>query len=117
MLLRVFLSAKTFFSMAAGIFLNASLVGANTVNADAELSESTRPACLTAVTNVDSSGLPEAAVATGTIAMAWKLPLFDASVGTAAQPAPKFTVVSMAGADDMVGAALVIVVAGAAAVV
>ena len=40
-------------------------------------SESTSPAFLTAVTSVDSSGLPDAAVATGTWAIAWKLPGFD----------------------------------------
>ena len=43
----------------------------------AVLSESTRFAFLTAVTRVDSSGLPDAAVATGTFAIAAKLPGFD----------------------------------------
>src|SRR5690349_9270322 len=107
----VFLSASTFLRSAAGILPKASLVGAKTVMPSAELSESTNPACLTAVTSVDSSGLPDAAVATGTWAMAWKLPLFDGSAGTAAHPLPKF---SMAGAAlDIIGAGLVVV--GAAA--
>src|SRR4051812_33396991 len=105
MLVSVFLSARTFFRSAAGILLKASLVGANTVMPSAELSESTSPACLTALTRVDSSGLPDAAVATGTCAMAWKLPLSDASVGTAAQPVPKLTVESIVD-GAMLGAAL-----------
>src|SRR3954471_19103558 len=113
MLVSVFLSASTFLSAAAGILLKASFVGANTVMSFAELRESTRPACLTAVTRVDSSGLPDAAVATGTWAMAWKLPLSDGSAGTAAQPDPKFTVESVVD-GAMVGAAVVIVGAAAA---
>ncbi|GAA0565088.1 hypothetical protein GCM10010172_55730 [Paractinoplanes ferrugineus] len=60
--------------------------------------------------------MPDAAVATGTCDIDWKLPLFDGSVGTAAQPEPKLTIESL-GADDgiMLGAAVVVV--GAAAVV
>src|SRR6201986_1758746 len=54
---------------------------------EAELSVSTGPAALTAVTRVDSAGLADAAVATGAVAMPVKLPapLF----GTAEQPGPK----------------------------
>src|SRR3954463_15855524 len=65
----------------------------------AVLSASTRFACLTAATRVDSCGLPDAAVATGTFAIAAKLPGFDGSVGTAAQPAPN-SPVAVAGAID-----------------
>src|SRR5579859_715101 len=54
---------------------------------DAELSVSTRPAFLTAVTRVDSSGLADAAVATGAVAMPVKLPA--PPLGTEAQPGPK----------------------------
>jgi hypothetical protein len=43
--------------------------------------------------------LPDAAVATGTFAIAAKLPGFDGSVGTAAQPAPN-SPVAVAGAID-----------------
>jgi hypothetical protein len=46
------------------------------------------------VTSVDSSGLAEAAVATGAVAMPVKLPAPDA--GTDAQPGPK----SLAAVDD-----------------
>jgi hypothetical protein len=42
--------------------------------------------------------------------MAWKLPGLEASVGTAAQPAPKVAIVSVADAE---GAALIIGEAGA----
>src|SRR5215218_9829786 len=66
-------------------------------------SVSTRLAFLTAVTSVDRTGLPDAAVATGTFAMDAKLPGFDASVGTAAQLAPKFSPVAI-GAIDGAGA-------------
>src|SRR3954463_7664501 len=65
----------------------------------AVLSASTRFACLTAATRVDSCGLPDAAVATGTLAIAAKLAGFDGSVGTAAQPAPN-SPVAVAGAID-----------------
>src|SRR4051794_450705 len=114
MLVSFFLSASTFFRSAAGILLKASLVGAKTVIPSAELSESTRPACLTAVTRVDSSGLPDAAVATGAVAIDSKLPLLLGSVGTAAHPAPKLTVVSVALGAAMLGAAVVMVGAAAA---
>src|SRR5919112_1052053 len=102
MLVSCFLSASTFLRSACGILPNASLVGAKTVSAGAVFSESTRPACLTAVTSVDSTGLFDAAVATGSCAMPAKLPGSAESVGTAAQPAPKF-VIDVA----MLGAALV----------
>src|SRR5215469_1783700 len=55
--------------------------------AEAELSVSTRPAFLTAVTRVDSTGLAEAAVATGAVAMPVKLPA--PVLGTAEQAGPK----------------------------
>ena len=58
---------------------------------DAELSVSTRPAFLTAVTRVDSTGLADAAVATGAVDMPVKLPAPD--LGTEAQPGPKSAVV------------------------
>src|SRR3954453_1826064 len=108
----VCLSASTFLRSASGIFAKASLVGAKTVMSCAEFSVSTRPACLTADTRVDSCGLPEAAVATGTCAMAWKLALFAGSVGTAAQPGPKGAIAAVA---NMLGAGVAVVVAGAAA--
>ena len=69
------------------------------------LSESTRLAFFTAVTSVDSTGFPDAAVATGTLAMAAKLPGFDASVGTAAQPAPNSSLAAMAEPDGAIDGA------------
>src|SRR5579859_899165 len=54
---------------------------------DAELSVSTRPAFLTAVTRVDSTGLADAAVATGAVAMPVKLPA--PVLGTEEHPGPK----------------------------
>jgi hypothetical protein len=54
---------------------------------DAELSVSTRPAFVTAVTSVDSTGLAEAAVATGAVAMPAKLPA--PVFGTEEQAGPK----------------------------
>ncbi len=70
------------------------------------LSESTRLAFFTAVTSVDSTGFPDAAVATGTLAMAAKLPGFDASVGTAAQPAPNSSLAAMAEPDGAIDGAI-----------
>ncbi len=67
------LSARTWSRVALGIFANASLVGANRVMSWALLSVSTRPAFVTAVTNVDRAGACEAAVATGSSAMAARL--------------------------------------------
>src|SRR5882757_8118472 len=64
---------------------------------------STRLAFFTAVTSVDSTGLWLAAVATGSVAMTWKLP--GPLVGTAPQAEPNWL------------AASVLVVAGAAAAV
>src|ERR1700678_2206457 len=62
----------------------------------AEFSVATSPACLTAVTRVDRSGLADAAVATGAVAIPVKLPAPD--VGTEAQPGPKSDVVDAAAA-------------------
>jgi hypothetical protein len=91
------LLASSFFRVAGGILANAALSGANTVMFAAELSVSTRPAALTAVTRVDSAGLAEAAVATGAVAMPVKLPAPD--LGTAAQPGPK-SLAAVAGEED-----------------
>src|ERR1700729_2715561 len=87
MLVSSLLLASTPFKVAAGILAKAAFSGANTVMPLAEFSVSTRPAFLTAVTRVDSTGLADAAVATGAVAMPVKLPapLF----GTEAQPGPK----------------------------
>src|SRR6476646_916942 len=86
-LVSVALSARTLFRVSAGILANASLVGAKTVMAGAEFSVSTRPAALTAVTSVESTGLLLAAVATGSVAMPLNEPL--PSFGTAVQAVPK----------------------------
>src|SRR5581483_10180707 len=67
----------------------------------AEFSVSTRPAFLTAVTSVDSTGLAEAAVATGAVAMPVKLPA--PVFGTEAQPGPK-SVAAVAADEDAIGA-------------
>src|SRR5690242_1166167 len=91
------LSASTLSRVALGSLANAALSGANTVMFDAELSVSTRPACLTAVTSVDSAGLAEAAVATGALDMPLKLPAPD--FGTDEQAGPK-SIAAAAGADD-----------------
>ena len=61
------LFASTLVSVADGIAANALFSGANTVMPFAELSVSTRFAFLTAVTRVDSTGLFDAAVATGAV--------------------------------------------------
>src|ERR1700753_820786 len=58
----------------------------------AEFRVSTRPAFWTAVTRVDSTGLAEAAVATGAVDMPVKLPAPD--LGTDAQPEPKSMVLA-----------------------
>ena len=100
------LSASTLLRVALGIFSNALLAGAKTVMPFALLSESTRLAFFTAVTSVDSTGFPDAAVATGTLAMAAKLPGFDASVGTAAQPAPNSSLAAMAEPDGAIDGAV-----------
>jgi hypothetical protein len=60
---------------------------------------STRPACFTAVTSVDSTGLAEAAVATGAVDIPLKLPAPD--LGTDAQPEPKLVAVVEAEPDGM----------------
>src|SRR5690349_7218127 len=80
----------------------------------AVLSESTRFACLTAAARVDSSGLPDAAVATGTLAIAAKLPGFDGSVGTAAQPAPNSPVAVAVAIDGAIDGASAAAAEGAA---
>ena len=87
MVSRPFGSPSALSSVALGSAANASFVGANTVMPSAELSVSTRPALVTAVTRVLRAGLCDAAVATGSMAMPSKLP--GPSFGTAAQPAPK----------------------------
>ncbi|GAB7045728.1 hypothetical protein JCM9534A_08540 [Catenuloplanes indicus JCM 9534] len=63
---------------------------------------------MTALTSVVSSGLPDAAVATGTCAIAWKLPAFAGSVGTDAHPGPNSAAIA--------GALLAIPVAAGAGV-
>jgi hypothetical protein len=80
------LSASTALRSLAGTFANASSVGAKTVSASAPFRVSTRPASVTAVTSVLSSGLALAADATGAVDMPSKLPA--PVVGTDAQPAP-----------------------------
>src|SRR3954452_24100068 len=74
-------------SVALSIAANASLVGAKTVMSLAVLSVSPSLAAVTAVTRVDRTGLFEAAVATGAVAMPSKLPAPVA--GTAPQAEPK----------------------------
>ena len=91
------LLASTDFRVDAGIVANAELSGANTVMPAAEFSVSTSPACLTAVTRVDRTGLADAAVATGAVAMPVKLPAPD--LGTEAQPGPKSDVVDAPAAE------------------
>ena len=81
---------------------NAALSGANTVMFDAELSVSTRPAFFTAVTSVDSTGLAEAAVATGAVAMPLKLPAPD--FGTDEQAGPKSMAAAAAADPPAAGA-------------
>lgn len=78
------LLASTPFSVADGIAAKAALSGANTVMLSAEFSVFTRPALVTAVTRVDSTGLAEAAVATGAVDMPVKLPA--PVLGTAEHP-------------------------------
>src|SRR3984885_12591320 len=102
MLVSSALSASTDLSVEAGILANAELSGANTVMPAAEFSVSTSPACLTAVTRVDSTGLADAAVATGAVAIPVKLPAPD--LGTEAQPGPKSDVVDAAAPDAGAGA-------------
>src|SRR5688500_11269058 len=112
MLVSVLLSASTLSRSAFGILPNASLVGAKTVSAGVVFRVSPSFALVTAVTRVLSSGLPDAAVATGTFDMASKLPGLLASVGTAAQPAPNVAM-SIAGAEVAAAVAAGVVAAGA----
>src|SRR5262249_36546032 len=71
---------------ACGILLKALLAGANTVKECIELRSLTRPAALTLAANEVSSGLCDAAVTTGSMAMPWKLPIPVA--GTMPQSGP-----------------------------
>jgi hypothetical protein len=89
--------------VALGRAANASLVGANTVIPLALFRVSTRPACLTAVTRVESCGLLEAAVATGSSAMPLRLP--GPVDGTAEQAGPKVMPAAAAGGCVTAGAA------------
>ena len=91
-------SASSLSRVSLGMASNAELAGANTVSASSEFSVSTRPAASTAVTRVDSSGLVDAAVATGSWAIASKLPA-SPSAGTSAQPGPKLSWLKSADAD------------------
>jgi hypothetical protein len=75
------------------------LSGAKTVIPLAEFSVSTRPAFSTAWTSVDSTGLLDAAVATGAADMPVKLPAPD--LGTAAQPGPKSDMAAEEADEDM----------------
>ena len=69
---------------------------------------------VTAVTSVDSSGFPDAAVPTGTLDIASKLPGLAGSVGTAAHPAPNCAPVAPA-LEAIGSGAVVLVIALAAA--
>src|ERR687890_437541 len=100
-----FLSASTWVRVSLGIFANASLVGANTVTFGALLRVSTRPAFVTAVTSVDRAGFCAAAVATGWLAMAARLP--GPLAGTPAQAGPNGAVLA-AGAEVASAAGVVI---------
>src|SRR3712207_1071060 len=81
------LSASTACSWSAGMASKAGFAGAITVTSWALLRVSTRLACMTAWTSVESTGLLLAAVATGSSVMPVKEP--SPSAGTAAQPSPK----------------------------
>jgi hypothetical protein len=85
--LSVPLSARTFARVSSGIFAKASLVGAKTVRASELLRVSARPASVTAAASVESTGLLEAAVATGLVAMPVKAP--GPAAGISAQARPK----------------------------
>src|SRR6476469_4636621 len=107
--------------VALSIAANASLVGAKTVMSLAPLRVSPSLAAVTAVTSVERTGLFEAAVATGAVAMPWKLPAPVA--GTAEQAAPNVVPSIIAAlaegvAADAIGVAAVVgaVVAAGAAV-
>ena len=99
------LSASTASSWSAGIAAKASLVGAKIVNGPSPLSVSTRPASVTAVTRVDSTGLLLAAVAAGSWAMPSKLPA--PSAGTAPHAGPN-AVDSMSPMSSLISSAAVV---------
>src|ERR671911_1067920 len=86
MLVSKSLSASTASRSAGGMAAKASLVGAKIVNGPSPLSVSASPACVTAVTSVDKTGLLLAAVAAGSSAMPPKLP--SPSAGTALHAGP-----------------------------
>jgi hypothetical protein len=67
---------------------------------------------VTADTKVDNTGFPDAAIATGTFAIAVELPAFDGSVGTAEHAAPKGWL-AIAVEFSPAGAAAAVVVAAA----
>ena len=85
-------------SVALSIAANASLVGAKTVMSLALLRVSPSFAAVTAVTRVERTGLFEAAVATGALAMPAKLP--SPVAGTAEQAAPNWPSVIAAALPD-----------------
>src|SRR4029453_15455305 len=89
--------------VALGTAAKASLVGANTVMPSAVFRVPARPALVTAVTRVDSWGVLEAAVATGSWARASRLP--GPLAGTAGQAAP-------IGAEAVIDGAVVAGLAG-----
>src|SRR3954470_19060272 len=80
------LSAMTELMVSFGMAANASFTGANTVKGPPVFNVSTSPASLTALTSVDSAGLFDAAVATGSLAMPSRLP--SPSAGSDEQAGP-----------------------------
>src|SRR5215471_21375110 len=78
----------------AGSLLNAVLAGAKTVTACMVLRSAVSPAVLMSLARVVSSGLCEAAVATGSMLIPWKLPMPVA--GTIPQSDPNRAVSAMA---------------------
>src|SRR5258708_15553003 len=83
----------------AGSLANAVLAGAKTVMACIELRSAVSPAVLTSPAKVVSSGLCEAAVTTGSMAMPWKLPMPVA--GTIPQSDPNRADSAMGGGGAM----------------
>src|SRR6266516_3799581 len=78
----------------AGSLVNAALAGANMVMAYIVLRSAVSPAVLASAARVVSSGLWAAAVAAGSMAMAWRLPMPVA--GTMPQSDPNTAVPAMA---------------------